>query len=130
MWRNIGDILMQEIIDIAKALSDENRVRVLMMLSDGELCVCQIIEMLGLAPSTVSKHMTVLRQAGLVQSRKQGRWMHYKLTGKNEPAYTKQALKWVLSNLKNAPKIVEDQKKLIKMRRINKEELCRKQRKS
>jgi DNA-binding transcriptional ArsR family regulator len=121
---------MQEMIDIAKALSDENRVRVLMMLSEGELCVCQIIEMLGLAPSTVSKHMTVLRQSGLVQSRKQGRWMYYKLAGKYEPAYTKQALRWILSNLKNAPKIIEDRKKLVKMRKVNKEDLCKRQRKN
>jgi DNA-binding transcriptional ArsR family regulator len=121
---------MQEMIDIAKALSDENRVRVLMMLSEGELCVCQIIEMLGLAPSTVSKHMHILRQAGLVKSSKQGRWMHYKLTGKNAPAYIKQALRWILSNLKNAPKIVEDRKKLVQMRKVDKEDLCKRQRKN
>jgi len=56
---------MRTIINIAKAFSDENRVRALMMLCNGELCVCQLIEMLGLAPSTVSKHMTILYQAGL-----------------------------------------------------------------
>jgi len=50
-----------------------------MMLSGGELCACQIIEMLGLAPSTVSKHMSILRQAGLVETRKEGRWIYYRL---------------------------------------------------
>ena len=61
---------MLDFIDLAKALSDENRVRALMMLREGELCVCQIIELLGLAPSTVSKHMSILRQVRLVQTRK------------------------------------------------------------
>jgi ArsR family transcriptional regulator len=65
---------MQAAIDIAKALSDASRVRTLMFLRGGELCVCQIIEMLGLAPSTVSRHMNVLQRAGLVRARKQGRW--------------------------------------------------------
>ena len=60
---------MRGCLAITKALSDANRVRVLMGLTTGELCVCQIIEMLSLAPSTVSKHMSVLRQARLVESR-------------------------------------------------------------
>ena len=68
---------MREIMTIVKALADENRVRALMALRAGELCVCQIIELLQLAPSTVSKHMTVLKQARLVESRKQGRWTYY-----------------------------------------------------
>jgi len=54
---------MRDFMRIAKALSDENRVRTLMFLAEGELCVCQIIEMLCLAPSTVSKHMNILYQA-------------------------------------------------------------------
>ncbi len=70
---------MYAFLSIARALSDENRVRALMMLSRGELCVCQLIEMLGLAPSTVSKHMSILRQARLVDASKHGRWMYYRL---------------------------------------------------
>ena len=70
---------MREFIDINKALSDESRVRALLALRDQELCVCQLIELLGLAPSTVSKHMTILKQAGLVEGRKDGRWIYYRL---------------------------------------------------
>ena len=73
---------MREFMAAAKALADENRVRVLLFLRGGkELCLCQIVEMLGLAPSTVSKHMAVLYQAGLVESRKEGRWIYYRLPG-------------------------------------------------
>ena len=63
---------MREFMNITKALADENRVRMLMALRGGELCVCQITELFGLAPSTMSKHLSMLFQAGLVESRKDG----------------------------------------------------------
>jgi len=63
----------------ARALSDTRRVRMLLALQGGELCACQLIELVHLAPSTVSKHMAALRGAGLVESRKEGRWMYYRL---------------------------------------------------
>ena len=61
---------MRELMSIVKALGDENRVRAVMALRNRELCLCQIIELLGLAPSTVSKHMSILKQARLVDTRK------------------------------------------------------------
>ena len=70
---------MFEFLNITKALAEENRLRILLALDGAELCVCQLVELLELAPSTVSKHMSVLRQARLVESRKDGRWMHYRL---------------------------------------------------
>ncbi|MHC4156850.1 MAG: ArsR/SmtB family transcription factor [Planctomycetota bacterium] len=76
---------MGDFTSIAKALSDENRVRALMMLSEGELCVCQLIEMLALAPSTVSKHMSILFQAGLVNARKQAGQMDVLPAGRRPP---------------------------------------------
>ena len=77
---------MREFMNITKALADETRVRMLMALRGGELCVCQITELFGLAPSTVSKHLSILFQAGLVESRKADRWVYYRLPGKNAPA--------------------------------------------
>jgi ArsR family transcriptional regulator len=73
---------MNDVLNVAKALADANRLRALMALGAGELCVCQLIEMLGLAPSTVSKHLSILHQAGLVEVRKEGRWMYYRLPGR------------------------------------------------
>ena len=72
---------MESVLAITRALADENRVRALLVLDGRELCVCQLIEFLGLAPSTVSKHMTILRQARLIEGRKKGRWMNYRLAG-------------------------------------------------
>ncbi len=70
---------IDDFIAITKALSDAHRVRALLALRKGELCVCQIIDLFGLAPSTVSKHMSILKQAGLVNSRKDSRWVYYRL---------------------------------------------------
>jgi DNA-binding transcriptional ArsR family regulator len=114
---------MLEMLNITKALSDETRVRAIMMLSGGELCVCQIIDMLGLAPSTVSKHMSILRQAGLVETRKEGRWIYYRLADrKNRPV--REILDWLQRNLKNDKKVLDDVKQLRRMQKMSKDELC------
>ena len=118
---------MRQALDITKALADGSRLRILMALTGGELCVCQIIEVLGLAPSTVSKHMSILRQAHLVEARKEGRWMHYRLAGRKESKAVRDALAWVRRNLAETDQIQEDTKKLKRILRIDREELCRKQ---
>ena len=120
---------MREFTAITKALADENRARVLMLLGRGELCLCQIIEMLGLAPSTVSKHMAVLRQAGLIEVRKKGRWCYYRLAGKDAPKAAREAIRWVQKTLSGEKKILKDAKRLKAVVRIDTEELCRHYRK-
>lgn len=67
-------------LSVFMALSDGNRLRTLLALQQGELCVCQIIELLGLAPSTISKHMSILKNAELVESTKKGRWVYYRIS--------------------------------------------------
>jgi len=69
---------LHEQMTILKALGDENRVRLLLALREGELCVCQLVELLGLATSTVSQHLGQLRQARLVLTEKRGRWIYYR----------------------------------------------------
>lgn len=118
---------IQDILALTKALADENRIRALMMLRQGELCVCQIIEILGLAPSTVSKHMSILRQAGLAEGHKQGRWMFYSLPDRHAPLPVRQAVKLLLDNLEGTPQIKKDDKKLQSTLSMDKETLCRKQ---
>ncbi|MCX5656542.1 MAG: metalloregulator ArsR/SmtB family transcription factor [Planctomycetota bacterium] len=115
---------MKEFMSVAKALADESRVRVLMFLHGGELCVCQIVEMLGLAPSTVSKHMAVLHQAGLVESRKEGRWIYYRLPGMDAPACVREAIRWVHKCLEKDPQVLADAKRLGKVCKMSKEDLC------
>ncbi len=83
---------MKQFIRVMKALSDPNRVRVIKLLQMGELCVCEIKEVLGLAQSTVSKHMKILEDAGLVERNRQGTWMIYSLADGSESAYAETML--------------------------------------
>lgn len=64
-------------MNIFKALSDETRIRILKLLEKGELCVCNIVAALDMIQPKVSFHLSVLKEAGLVKDRKQGKWVHY-----------------------------------------------------
>lgn len=121
---------MTDVLNIAKALADSNRLRVLIALDGGELCVCQIIALLGLAPSTVSKHLSILHQAGLVEARKEGRWMYYRLPGRNASKAIREALAWSKRHLADTPQIVQDAKKLAKIISTDRETLCKRQNKN
>lgn len=121
---------MRQLVRITKALADENRIRILGALRLHELCVCQLIELLGLAPSTVSKHLSILRNARLVDSRKQGRWMYYRLAGDDAPQLVPDALAWVLSALAESPKTLADEKRMEEILKIDPEILCSRQARS
>jgi len=103
---------MRSTLRITKALSDIQRLRILMALRSGELCVCQIIAVLGLAPSTVSKHLSVLSGAGLVDSRKDGRWAYYRLPHGEALKAVRPVLKWLAEALMGDDMIIKDAGKL------------------
>jgi ArsR family transcriptional regulator len=76
---------MKEELNLFKALSDETRLRIMVLLSKKELCVCQLEWALGLTQAKVSRHLTVLKNAGLVEDRREGLWIFYSLSkAKNE----------------------------------------------
>lgn len=114
---------MREFMAITKALADENRTRILLFLGDGELCVCQIIEMLGLAPSTVSKHLTILYQARLLELRKEGRWIYYRAATDGSPE-VRNAIQFVRKSLAGNPKAADDQKRLKGVLKMDIADLC------
>jgi len=68
-----------------KALGDETRLRMVALLSHGELCVCHLQEALGLSQPNVSRHLAVLRAAGIVEDRRDGKWIHYRLLRQQDP---------------------------------------------
>jgi len=68
---------MQILLDKLKALSDANRFRIAMMLLCRPLCVCELLEVLDIAGGTLSNHLKVLKNAGLISQRKDGRWIEY-----------------------------------------------------
>jgi ArsR family transcriptional regulator len=115
---------MRMMVNITKALADENRLRILMGLRGGELCVCQIVAMLGLAPSTVSKHVYLLRQAGLVEARKDGRWVYYRLAGAEADKAAREAVRWVQRHLADDPQIVQDVRTLEAVLKMSPQDLC------
>ncbi len=72
------------LVDLMKTLAHPMRLRILALLREGELCVCQVVEILGVATSTISEHLTELRKAGLLAERKEGRWVYYGLSPRPE----------------------------------------------
>jgi len=114
---------MRQFMQVAKALADENRIRILLFLDQTELCLCQVIELLKLSPSTVSKHVSVLAHAGLVEVRKEGRWHYYRRRETSEPAVAA-AFDFLNSARIDSPRIRLDRKAVKKVLRIEKEELC------
>src|ERR1700690_1515221 len=70
---------MQNLLNIFKALSEETRLRIIKLLEQGELCVCDIVAALDMVQPKVSFHLNALKEAGLIKDRKAGRWIHYRL---------------------------------------------------
>lgn len=70
---------MKELVSVFKALSDETRLRIVKLLENGELCVCHIVAAVDMSQSRISFHLKILKDAGLVKDRREGKWMHYRL---------------------------------------------------
>lgn len=98
---------MRELGRFFKAFADETRLRILALLSDGELCVCDLMAVMDLPQSTVSRHLAYLRINGLVSDRREGVWMHYRInpTIKNLNQETWSRL---LAHLESHPQAVQD----------------------
>jgi len=112
---------MKPFIRTMKALSDPNRVRILKLLENKELCVCEVQNLLGLAQSTVSKHMKLLEEAGLVDFRKDGSWIIYQLTDGEESAYAKVMLSNLSGWLSDDQQLLE---MMHKMSQVDQERIC------
>ena len=80
---SIGGGLMEfhekNMVLVFKALSDENRIRILKLLHNGEMCACKLLDALNISQPTLSHHMKILCDAGIVNGRKEGKWMHYSI---------------------------------------------------
>jgi len=95
-----------------KAAADPTRARILKMLEGGELCVCQIIAVLALSPSTVSKHLFLLKSAGLVNDRKEKKWVHYSLDRESDDPHVAGILRELSAWLDRDPVIARDRARL------------------
>jgi len=113
---------MKEFIKVMKALSDPNRVKLLKMLQKRTMCVCEIQAALGIAQPTVSKHLKILEDAGLVGREKEGLWVNYSLTDGSRSPYAASLLGNLRHWLADDPGMRD---MLEKSDAIRREDLCR-----
>jgi ArsR family transcriptional regulator len=107
---------MKQEAGILKALADETRLRILLLLLDGELCVCEIIAALELPQSTISRHLAYLKKTGWVRDRKQGVWMYYQLDSRDDSL--RSPLTAILQkSLADAPEVIQSFRRLEVFRR-------------
>ena len=116
--------MLLELEAALKAAGDPTRTRILKLLEAGPLCVCQVQAVLGLAPSTVSKHLTLLRAAGLVTDRRDGRWIHYALEAGGRNRCARAVLALLRGPLDREPRILEDRRRLRRVKAVPVEALC------
>jgi len=113
---------MRDFIKVMKALSDPNRVKIVKMLQHKLMCVCEIQEALRISQSSVSKHLKILEEAGLVDFKKDGLWVNYYLTDGKESPYASSTMGNLRHWLEDEPEMAELIKKLPHIRR---EEICK-----
>lgn len=111
---------------LTKALADETRLRILALLQNQELCACQIIELFDLANSTISKHLAILRQAGLIQARKQGRWIYFSRMDKPSKRI-RASFDYIDTLLAQDASVEQDRTRIKRILQIDPIELCRRQ---
>lgn len=109
---------------VAKAVADPTRVRILKLLEQAELCVCQITTVLDLASATISKHLAVLRTAGLLQQRRDGKWVYYRLAERAFNVYAQPFLALVAPSLGDDPTVLEDRRVLALVNAVPLAVLC------
>jgi ArsR family transcriptional regulator len=120
---------MKNTLSLLKALSDKNRLRVVAaLLYTHELCACQIKELLKITGATVSRHLAILIQVGLVDSRKKGRWVYYRLR-KDQPDFMALLL-WLEQEISNTAVVEADRIMLDDLGSCDMIYMCRKQRQS
>ena len=109
---------------VLKAAADPTRVRILKILEGGEICVCQVIAILSLGQSTVSKHLFLLRAAGLIKDRRDRKWVHYSLDRGNGSTYAGRMLRNLRDWLNDDPVIAKDRERAAMARAIGPMAIC------
>lgn len=109
--------MKRDTVKVFKALGDSNRIRIVKMLEARELCVCEVREVLDLSNSTVSKHLSILRDADLILDRKDGKWVNYRLNERSTNSFVRSQLALVKDSLSDDEQVSLDRKKLQKVDR-------------
>lgn len=112
---------MKTQLKVFKALSDKNRLAIVKMLEIKPMCVCEITSALDLAPSTVSKHLSLLNEAGVIQDLKEGKWVNYALLPSPSP-FVSELIRLLRASLRDDPELFPY---LEKARKANRRDICR-----
>lgn len=110
--------MKRDSVNPLKAVGDANRVRILKMLEEREMCVCEVREILNLSNSTVSQHLAILRSADLITDSKDGKWVNYKLNDNSENALVCSVLDLMKHSFEDDPTVRDDKKKTRKVDRV------------
>lgn len=97
-----------------RALADHTRLRLLNLMGDDEVCVCFLVEALGVTQPKISRHLAYLRRAGIVTARREGKWMHYRLEKPQDP-HALAILSAVDASFKSNPRMQMDRTKLVRL---------------
>jgi DNA-binding transcriptional ArsR family regulator len=109
---------------VMKSVADPTRVRILKLLETGEMCVCQVVAVLELSQSTISKHLFLLRMAGFVRERQEKKWVHYALAESGGSPYARKMLATLKGWLNDDPTVGRDRKRGALAREIGPVEIC------
>ncbi len=115
------DTSIKDNTKLFKALSDPNRLRILKMLQSKSLCVCEITAVLNLATSTVSKHLSILRDTGFIIEEKDGKWVNYMINPKPSDPRISSVLSTLDFWISNDSLIISDKQKIQK---VDRNEVC------
>jgi len=114
---------MRELVKVFKALADENRLRILKMLQHKKMCVCELAAALGITQPSVSRHLSLMKDAGLVIDERNGPWIDYGLCEEKINQYAPVIQSYLKGWINHDHKVKEDLKKIKHLRR---EEICSK----
>jgi ArsR family transcriptional regulator, arsenate/arsenite/antimonite-responsive transcriptional repressor len=106
---------VRPLVQLMKALGDETRLRIAALLAHGELCVCHVQEALELSQPHVSRHFGILRSAGVVEARRQGNWIYYRLAEQKDPD-RRRLLESVVASFAKRDVLRRDVERLVKVR--------------
>jgi len=114
---------LKEMEKIIKALADKNRLRMIYLLNEKrDLCVCEITDIIGLSQPTISSHLRLLENAGLVESSKDGLWVNYNINSQAD-LFSRRSIEMICNDLKKDKQAISDLKKL---KAIDRDKICRK----
>jgi ArsR family transcriptional regulator len=108
-------------VNVFKALSDPNRLRIMKMVSERELCLCEVREILNLSNSTVSRHLTILRDAGLLLDSKDGKWVNFQVNDKSDQQFIRSILALIQKSFDDDDVVRDDMKKV---RKVDRKKIC------